>query len=124
MTDIASLQTGTLTHEGLELCAVIPSAQTKFQEPVTNVAALETTKPLVQAMATCHSLTRIDGKLSGDPLDLNMFESINWVNIFARIHMNPFAMLVLIRSWRNLETRKSSSTTCLVRQSSSLGENM
>jgi hypothetical protein len=30
-------------------------------------------------MATCHSLTIIDGVLSGDPLDLIMFDATNWV---------------------------------------------
>lgn len=75
-------QTGTLTHEGLELCAVVPSSKAIFHEPVTNVTSLDVTSPLMQAMACCHSLTRIDGKLSGDPLDLNMFESTNWVLTF------------------------------------------
>ena len=31
----------------------------------------------LQGMATCHSLTLIEGKLSGDPLDVIMFEGIN-----------------------------------------------
>ena len=35
--------------------------------------------PLLAAMATCHSLTVIDGELTGDPLDLKMFESTDWV---------------------------------------------
>ena len=35
---------------------------------------------LKYAMGTCHSLTRIDGVLSGDPLELKMFESLKWVN--------------------------------------------
>ena len=35
--------------------------------------------PLLFAMATCHSLTRINGVLSGDPLDLKMFLSTGWV---------------------------------------------
>ncbi|XP_058876833.1 polyamine-transporting ATPase 13A3, partial [Acipenser ruthenus] len=30
-------------------------------------------------MAACHSLTRIEGRLSGDPLDLKMFEATGWV---------------------------------------------
>lgn len=29
-------------------------------------------------MATCHSLTTINGNLNGDPLDIEMFRSINW----------------------------------------------
>ena len=36
---------------------------------------------MMETMATCHSLTIIDGELSGDPLDLIMFEAIGWVGI-------------------------------------------
>ena len=36
--------------------------------------------PFVWAMATCHSLTLIDGELKGDPLDVQMFEAIKWVS--------------------------------------------
>ena len=32
----------------------------------------------VQGMATCHSLTTIEGKLSGDPIDVIMFEGTGW----------------------------------------------
>jgi cation-transporting ATPase 13A3/4/5 len=35
--------------------------------------------PIIAAMATCHSLTLIDGELSGDPLDIKMFEATQWV---------------------------------------------
>lgn len=35
----------------------------------------------VACMATCHSLTKIEGQLSGDPLDLKMFEATGWVSI-------------------------------------------
>ena len=35
--------------------------------------------PLLEAMATCHSLIVIDGNLTGDPLDLKMFEATDWV---------------------------------------------
>lgn len=34
----------------------------------------------VACMATCHSLTKIEGRLSGDPLDLKMFEATGWVS--------------------------------------------
>uniref|UniRef100_A0AAQ5WYM8 Polyamine-transporting ATPase 13A3 n=1 Tax=Amphiprion ocellaris TaxID=80972 RepID=A0AAQ5WYM8_AMPOC len=33
----------------------------------------------VACMATCHSLTKIEGELSGDPLDLKMFSATGWV---------------------------------------------
>ena len=35
--------------------------------------------PMLAAMATCHSLTVMDGTLTGDPLDLKMFEATDWV---------------------------------------------
>lgn len=34
--------------------------------------------PVVQAMASCHSLTRIDNELTGDPLDLILFQETEW----------------------------------------------
>ena len=36
--------------------------------------------PLKIAMASCHSLTIIDGQLTGDPLDLTMFQAVKWVS--------------------------------------------
>ena len=40
--------------------------------------------PLIEAMATCHSLTIIEGQLMGDPLDLIMFNATNWVRFCLR----------------------------------------
>lgn len=37
--------------------------------------------PLLLAMTTCHSLTLINGELSGDPLDLIMFKATGWVSV-------------------------------------------
>lgn len=37
------------------------------------------------AMGTCHSLTKIDGVLCGDPLELKMFESLKWVNVMYKL---------------------------------------
>ena len=47
---------------------------------MTEDASLLSRGPLLYAMATCHSLTRIDGVLSGDPLDLKMFAATKWVS--------------------------------------------
>ena len=33
----------------------------------------------VECLACCHCLTRVKGKLIGDPLDLKMFEGTNWI---------------------------------------------
>ena len=41
-------------------------------------------------MATCHSLVKIEGQISGDPLDLILFNSVQWV------HFNiPFDILII-----------------------------
>lgn len=40
----------------------------------------------VACMATCHSLTKIEGQLSGDPLDLKMFEATGWVSRSVPTH--------------------------------------
>jgi len=34
---------------------------------------------LLEIMAVCHSLTFVKDKMIGDPLDLKMFESTNWI---------------------------------------------
>lgn len=52
----------------------------RFKEEVTNMVVLGKEK-IIEAMATCHSLTMIEGHLAGDPLDLIMFHSIDWVSI-------------------------------------------
>eukprot|EP00826_Nyctotherus_ovalis_P029818 TRINITY_DN23654_c0_g1_i1.p2 TRINITY_DN23654_c0_g1~~TRINITY_DN23654_c0_g1_i1.p2 ORF type:complete len:143 (-),score=47.23 TRINITY_DN23654_c0_g1_i1:8-436(-) len=33
----------------------------------------------VEALASCHSLTKVNGKLIGDPLDLEMFNASGWM---------------------------------------------
>ncbi|CAH0627196.1 unnamed protein product [Chrysodeixis includens] len=73
-------KTGTLTEDGLDFYAVIPvRSGEKFGQRVVEVAGLPVTSPLIQALASCHSLTSIQGQLKGDPLDLKMFEFTQWV---------------------------------------------
>ncbi|XP_072264327.1 probable cation-transporting ATPase 13A4 [Pyxicephalus adspersus] len=72
-------KTGTLTEDGLDLWGVSPSSEGRFQ----GVHMFTTEKglpwsPLLGAMACCHSLIMLDGKIQGDPLDLKMFEGTNW----------------------------------------------
>lgn len=71
-------KTGTLTHDGLELYSILACYNKRFDDATTDVLMLDNNSPFIQAMATCHSLTRIDGRLNGDPLDLNMFENTKW----------------------------------------------
>ncbi|XP_057368287.1 polyamine-transporting ATPase 13A3-like isoform X2 [Daphnia carinata] len=94
-------KTGTLTEDGLDLWGIVPVVEGRryippLRTPLKLSQALSTLRPydrspssascnkldpplLLMGMATCHSLTIIDGNLSGDPLDLKMFESTGWV---------------------------------------------
>ncbi|CAH2247932.1 probable cation-transporting ATPase 13A4 [Pelobates cultripes] len=73
-------KTGTLTEDGLDLWGVLPAVENSFQNVhmFTNGNSLQWS-PLLGAMACCHSLIVLDGKIQGDPLDLKMFEGTNWV---------------------------------------------
>ena len=71
-------KTGTLTEDGLNMQGVVPVKDGRFQDEITNMLLLRK-GAMMETMATCHSLTIIDGELSGDPLDLIMFEAVGWV---------------------------------------------
>ena len=40
--------------------------------------------PLLRALATCHTLSRLRDTLVGDPMDLKMVESTGWVRSPSR----------------------------------------
>ncbi|KAL2098002.1 hypothetical protein ACEWY4_007209 [Coilia grayii] len=73
-------KTGTLTEDGLDLWAVHRAENGRFaqleQDPGTDC---ELDSPFLACMAACHSLTKINGELSGDPLDLKMFKATGWL---------------------------------------------
>lgn len=81
------LQTGTLTEEGLDVLGVLPSEKTMLDPNTiaTDLSSLDPKSPLAQTMACCHTLTYIDSRLCGDPLDLSMFNALNWVSWFSII---------------------------------------
>ena len=66
------------------LCALPCRFASLVTQPHANLPMNE----LKYAMGTCHSLTRIDGVLSGDPLELKMFESLKWVTIIFNHLLN------------------------------------
>ncbi|XP_021171298.2 probable cation-transporting ATPase 13A3 isoform X2 [Fundulus heteroclitus] len=73
-------KTGTLTEDGLDLWGIQRADNGSFIAPELEAAEeplMNTT--FVACMATCHSLTKIDGELSGDPLDLKMFAATGWI---------------------------------------------
>jgi cation-transporting ATPase 13A2 len=90
-------KTGTLTEDNLSFNEVVPLNELKcrfgrpFDEDVmqTNSKQVERDhhllldngeySPLMICLASCHSLTIIDHKIIGDPLDLQMFEATGWV---------------------------------------------
>jgi magnesium-transporting ATPase (P-type) len=68
----------------------------RFAEVQTNASQLDNNE-LVVAMATCHSLTTLNGTIAGDPLDVHMFEATGWVRCYCEcIH-------VLLLSATNLQ---------------------
>uniref|UniRef100_A0A1I8F483 Cation_ATPase_N domain-containing protein n=1 Tax=Macrostomum lignano TaxID=282301 RepID=A0A1I8F483_9PLAT len=71
-------KTGTLTEDGLDLWGVVPVEERRFQ-PQPGAAQSAVSIPSAGGMAVCHTLTRIRGELSGDPLDLKMFQGTRWV---------------------------------------------
>ncbi|XP_056148990.1 LOW QUALITY PROTEIN: polyamine-transporting ATPase 13A3-like [Lampris incognitus] len=73
-------KTGTLTKDGLDLWSIQRVEDGSFCPPEVE-AAKETlvNTAFVACMATCHSLTKIEGELSGDPLDLKMFSATRWI---------------------------------------------
>lgn len=74
-------KTGTLTEDDLSFSEVVPCNKylKQFDNPIHEPAKNLEYGPLLINLASCHSLTWIEGKLVGDPLDLKMFESTGWV---------------------------------------------
>merc|ERR1719400_1242559 len=70
---VAFDKTGTLTEGDLDL-----AGEAQFQENVTAPHNLPSDSLLVQTMASCHSLVKIEGDLTGYPMDIKLFEAINW----------------------------------------------
>uniref|UniRef100_A0A803TXP3 Cation-transporting ATPase n=1 Tax=Anolis carolinensis TaxID=28377 RepID=A0A803TXP3_ANOCA len=71
-------KTGTLTEDGLNLFGVVPCQDASFRPLHSFSSGLLPWGPLCQAMATCHSLLFLEGRIQGDPMDLKMFEGTGW----------------------------------------------
>ncbi|XP_054723213.1 LOW QUALITY PROTEIN: polyamine-transporting ATPase 13A3-like, partial [Uloborus diversus] len=70
-------KTGTLTEDSLDISGAVPVENGRFERAVKRLSQLPDT-PLVQAIATCHSLTKVEGKLLGHTLDVKIFEALGW----------------------------------------------
>lgn len=62
----------TSTPPASESLQLWPSVHPVAEQPVHS--------QLMVALATCHDLTYVDGDLIGDPMDIKMFQSTNWVS--------------------------------------------
>ncbi|RXG69550.1 putative cation-transporting ATPase 13A3, partial [Armadillidium vulgare] len=74
-------KTGTLTEDGLDMKGVV-DVREKDGTPFMGELQDSTMLPndhLLYGMAACHSITIINLKQVGDPLDLKMFESTGWI---------------------------------------------
>lgn len=71
-------KTGTLTEDGLDMWGVVPCTNGVLGEAETDISKLRY-HSLFKGMLVCHSLSLINGKLCGDPLDVKMFESTKWI---------------------------------------------
>lgn len=58
--------------------AVVPVENNSIQQLIKDVSILPNESVMVRGMASCHSLNKINGELSGDPLDVKMFQSTGW----------------------------------------------
>ena len=65
-------KTGTLTEDGLVYMGVL----TNFDENVSS--KIPAGSRLEETLAVCHSLTRINNEICGDPLDIEMFGATGW----------------------------------------------
>lgn len=71
-------KTGTLTEEGLDVWGVISLEDGRFM-PIIHEPRRLPSGPMLHALATCHSITLLQGQPVGDPVDLKMVESTGWV---------------------------------------------
>jgi len=75
---VAFDKTGTLTEGDLDLAGVCEIKANQFQESEPDPTRLPTDSALIQTMASCHSLIKMNGELTGYPMDIKLFEAIEW----------------------------------------------
>ncbi|XP_072011383.1 polyamine-transporting ATPase 13A2 isoform X2 [Engystomops pustulosus] len=71
-------KTGTLTEEGLDVWGIIPLEHFNFLPIIHDPRSLPDGH-LLYSLASCHSVTLLDGRPIGDLMDLKMMESTGWI---------------------------------------------
>lgn len=69
-----------MTEDGLDMWGVVPTFNKYFQLPFKNIEQ-HPQNDLLFGMVSCHSITMIDGQMSGDPLDLKVLLVIKFIII-------------------------------------------
>lgn len=73
-------KTGTLTEDDCDIKCILPN--TKINSLENEIYDIETIndhhEKIVEALASCHCITHINGKLDGDPLDKKLFFFTGW----------------------------------------------
>lgn len=72
-------KTGTLTQEGMNFRGVIGTAGNTFLDitPEVNELTYQNSR-LVECMASCHALTKVNGEILGDPQDICIQQTTKW----------------------------------------------
>ncbi|KAM6983109.1 polyamine-transporting ATPase 13A2 isoform 1-T1 [Tautogolabrus adspersus] len=70
-------KTGTLTEEGLDVWGVMEAGPAGFSELVPEPKLLLPGN-MLSGLASCHTVTLLQGQPLGDPLELKMIESTGW----------------------------------------------
>ncbi|XP_039297989.1 polyamine-transporting ATPase 13A2 [Nilaparvata lugens] len=109
-------KTGTLTEEGLDLWGVLQCKGVENlseDDVIKDVTTLEKTSKLLASLATCHSLTIIDDKICGDPLDTSMFIATKWELEEAAEDTHKFDLLspTVVRPKRGVQETPSKPCT-------------
>ena len=71
-------KTGTLTEDGVTMLGVQGKHKSVMQREMCHPKDMKKNKKFHRCMASCHSLTLMDGKLIGDPQELEIFNSLSW----------------------------------------------
>ncbi|XP_030760094.1 probable cation-transporting ATPase 13A3 isoform X2 [Sitophilus oryzae] len=94
-------KTGTLTEDALDMWGVVPVSNKQLGKPIKDISLLESTTDVFRGMASCHSLSAIEGEICGDPLDVKMFESTGWIfedNGYLEANPDPYTASLVVRS--------------------------
>ena len=73
-------KTGTLTEDNMTFkhLVTIDEVTNVLARETSDVKTLEPDSKLAIGISTCHTLTKIEGKIVGDPMDLKLFTASGW----------------------------------------------